>query len=106
MRLVEVGGGIAHELEGVAALDQRQPFGREPLQLDRADFRSVLIAVAALLCLLVVVELAFDAVAGTVEEVHLTPEQVIEIRLEAGVGECRHQGVEDVGECAGDPVTR
>jgi len=37
-----------------------------------------------------------------VEEVHLAPEQVFEVGLEARVLKGRDQGVEDVGEGSGD----
>jgi hypothetical protein len=31
-----VGGLVAHQLEGVASLDQRLPFGRQALQFDKS----------------------------------------------------------------------
>ena len=52
--------------------------------------------------LLVVVELAFDALDGAVEEIDRRPEQVLEIGFEARVGECRDECVEDVDDGAGD----
>ncbi len=80
-----VGGEVAQDLVRVAAFDQRQPFGQEPLQFDRADLRSVLLALAALLRLFVVVEFALDPVGRAVEDVDDAPEQVFEVGLEAGV---------------------
>ena len=53
VRLEQVGGLVAHDLEGVASLDQRQPFGQQPLQLDRTDLRAVLVLLAPALRLLV-----------------------------------------------------
>ncbi len=78
------------------------PSADEALQFDRADFRAVLFLLAALLRLLVVVEFALDPVGGAVEEVDRRPEQVLEVGFEAGVAQRRDQGVEDVGDGAGD----
>ena len=55
-----------------------------------------------LLRLLVVVQLAFDPAGGAVEEVDRRPEQIFEVGFEAGVGQGCNQGVEDVGDGAGD----
>ena len=76
--------------------------GQQPLQLDRADLGAVLLLLAAALRLLVAVELALDPVGGAVEQVDGGPEQVLEIGLEARVGEGGDQGVEDVGERGAD----
>ena len=76
--------------------------GQQPLQFDRADFRSVLLGLAALLRLLVAVEFAFDPVGGAVEQVNLGPQQVFEVGLQAGVGEGGDQGIEDVGDRGAD----
>jgi hypothetical protein len=54
--------------------------------------------------LLVVVELAFDAVDGAVKEVDGRPEQVVEVRFEPRVAERRNQGIEDIGNCARDGI--
>jgi len=54
--LEELGGLIAHHLEGVAPLDQRDALGEQPLQFDRADLRAVLRALRSLLRLLVAVD--------------------------------------------------
>jgi hypothetical protein len=80
-------GLVAHQLEGVAALDERLSLGDEPLQLDGLDLGAVLLLLAPALRLLVVVELARDAVGGAVEDVDGRPEQVLEIGFEAGVAE-------------------
>ncbi len=97
-------GLVAEELHAVAALDQRDALGRETLEFDRAHFRAVLLALTLLLRLLVVVELASDAVDGAVEQVDRRPEQVLEVRFEARVVQSRDQGVEDVGDSARDGV--
>ena len=102
MAFEQLGGVVAEELDAVAALDQRQPLGDQALQLDRADFRAVLFLLAALLRLLVVVEFALDAVDGAVEQIDGRPEQVFEVGFEAGVGKGGDEGVEDVGDGAGD----
>jgi hypothetical protein len=52
--------------------------------------------------LLIVVELALDAANGAVEEIDRRPEQLFEVGLEAGVDQCGDEGVEDVGDGAGD----
>src|SRR5262249_14805258 len=62
-----IGGLVAHELEGIATLDKRHAFGDEPLKLDGADFGAVLFALAAALCLLVIVECALDPLDGAME---------------------------------------
>ena len=69
-----IGSLVAEELHAVAALDECEALGNEPLQFDRADFRAVLFLLAALLRDLVVVELALHAVGGAVEEVDRRPE--------------------------------
>jgi hypothetical protein len=92
-------GLVAHQLEGVAALDERLSFGDEPLQLDGLDLGAVLLALAAALRLLVVVELARDA-----EDVRCRPEQVFEIGLEAGVAERGDESVENVGDGPGEEI--
>ena len=69
MALELVGGEVAEEFHGVAALDEREAFGHQPFQLDRADLGAVLFLLAALLGDLVVVELAFDTVHGAVEQI-------------------------------------
>jgi len=53
-----VGGLVAEEFYGVAALDQHHPFGGQAFQLDRADSWAILFLLAALLRLLIVVEFA------------------------------------------------
>ena len=102
VHLEQVGGLVAHDFEGVASLDQRQAFRQQLLQLDRADFRAILIFLAAALRLLVRVEFAFDPVGCAVEQVDGGPEQVFEVGLEAGIGEGGHQGIEDVGQRGAD----
>ena len=99
-----VGGLVAEELHAVPALDQRLALCREALQFDRADFGAVLFLLAALLRLLVVVEFALDPADGAVEDVDGRPEQVFEVGFEAGVGQRDDEGVEDVGDGAGDDL--
>ena len=55
-----VGGLVAEEFHAVSALDQRLAFGGEAFEFDRADLGAVLFLLAALLRLLVVIELALD----------------------------------------------
>ena len=104
MALELVGGEVAEELHAVAAFDQRDALGHEAFQFDRADLGAVLLLLAALLRVLVVVELALDAVGGAVEEIDGRPQQVLEVGLEAGVAQRRDQRVEDVGHGAADGV--
>ncbi len=98
LRLEQVGGIVAHELEGVAAFQQRDALGDEALELDTLDLRAVLLALAGALRFLVAVELALDALAGAMEEIGDRPEQVFEIGLQAGVAENFGEGVEDRGD--------
>src|SRR5271166_6700140 len=48
MGVVKLGGLVAHQLEGVAPFDQGGALGQQPFQLDRADFRAVLLFLAAM----------------------------------------------------------
>ena len=104
MALEVLGGLVAEELDGVAALDQGHALGDEAFQFDRADFRAILIALAALLRLLVVVEFALDALVARWKRLTRRPQQVLEIGFETGVAQRRDQGVEDVGDGVGDGV--
>ena len=65
MDLKAFDGQIAEEFQAVAALDQRDAFGRQALEFDRSHFRAVLLALTLVLRLLVVVEVAFDAIDGS-----------------------------------------
>ena len=102
MALELFGGLVPEELHAVPALDQRHPLGGEALEFDRADFGAVLFFLAASLRLLVVVEFALDAGDGAVEKIDSGPEQIFEVRFEAGVSEGGDKGVEDVGDGASD----
>ena len=98
------GGLIAHQLEGVAAFEESPAFGDVALQFDGLHLTAVLFALAAPLRLLVVVEFALDPVGGAVEEIDGRPQEIVEVGLEASVAEAHDQGVEDVGDRAGDDV--
>ena len=97
-----VGCLVAEVFHAVAPLDQRHALGSETLQFDRADFGAILVALAALLRLFVVVEFAFDALVGAVEEIDGRPQEVLEVRFEAGFAQARDEGVEDVGDGGSD----
>jgi hypothetical protein len=75
---------VAEVFHAVTPLDQRHALGGETLQFDRADFGAILVTLAALLRLFVIVELAFDALVGAVEEIDGRPQQVLEVGFEAG----------------------
>lgn len=62
-------GLIPEQFQAIAALDQREAFGRQALEFDRSHFRAVLLALALILRLFVVIELPFDAVEGPMEQV-------------------------------------
>ena len=98
------GGLVAEELHAVPALDAAEvcPSAVGALQFDRADLRAILFALRSPLRLLVVVEFPLDAADGAVEGVDSRPEQVLEVGFEAGVAKGDDQGVEDVGDSAGD----
>ena len=55
-----------------------------------------------MLRLLVVVELAFDAIDSTMEQVDCRPEQIVKVGLKPRVVQGRNQGVEDIGHGADD----
>ena len=96
------GGLVAEVFHAIAAFDQRHALGGETLQFDRADLGAILVALAALLRLLVVVEFAFDPLVGAVEEIDGRPQQVLEVGFEAGFAQGRDEGVEDVGDGGSD----
>src|SRR6266404_7087040 len=102
MALVEIGGVIAEELDGVAALDEGEALCQQAFELDRADFGAVLLLLAALLGALVVVEFALDAAGGAMEEVDGRPQQVVEVGFEASISQGCDQSIEDVGDGAAD----
>jgi hypothetical protein len=72
--------------------------------LRRSDFGAILFVLAALLGILVVVELALHAVGGAVEQIDRRPQEVGEVGFETRVRQRRNQRVEDVGDRAGDDV--
>jgi hypothetical protein len=80
--LEQLGGVVADELEGVAALDQADALIDQALELDRLDLGAVLLGLAAALRLLVGLELALDADDLAVEQVDERPQEVGEIVLE------------------------
>jgi hypothetical protein len=91
-------------LEAVAALDVRLPFADQGFELDGADFRAVLLLLAALLPVFIVLELAFDAGSLFVEQVGQAPEEIAEIGFEAGILERAGKDIEDVRDRAREPV--
>jgi hypothetical protein len=99
-----LGGLVAEEVHAVPALDQRLAFGGEAFEFDRADFGAVLFPLAALLHLLVVIELALDPLSGAVEEIDGRPEQILEVGFEASVAKRHDEGVEDVGDGASNSL--
>ena len=84
MDLKTFDGLIAEQFEAVAAFDQCDAFGRQALEFDRSHFGAILLALALALRLFVVIQLAFNAVRGTVEEVDGRPEQIRKVRLKPG----------------------
>src|SRR5258708_19728085 len=84
-----VGRLVAEVFHAVTPLDQCHALGSETLEFDRADFGAILIALAALLRLFVVVEFAFDALVGAVEEIDGRPQEVLEVGFEAGFAPAR-----------------
>ena len=90
---VVLGGGVAQVLEGVPALRERQPQANQALQLDAFHLGAVLLGLAPALLLLVVVELAADAVRLAVEDVRERPEEVGQVVLEARAGQEVRDGV-------------
>ena len=100
METKELGSRITEELEAVAPLDQGQPLGDQTFQLERADLGTVLLALVRPLGHLVGIEVALDSVDAAVENVHDRPQQGVQVGLEAGVGQGRHQRIEHVGERA------
>src|SRR3546814_18233177 len=83
----------------VCSSDLQQEF-----EFHRADFGTLLLANRPALRDLVVVEKAFEPLAGPVEDVAECPEQIFEIGLEPGILQRGDQRVEHVGDrAAGHP---
>ena len=99
-----IGGLVAHQLESITAFDECLPLGDEALQFDGFHFAAILFSLESALRLFVVVEFAFDPVGGAVKEIDGRPEEIGEVRFEAGVVQGSDQGVEDVGDGASDTV--
>jgi len=97
-----VGRLVAEVFHAVTPLDQCHALGSETLEFDRADFGAILVTLAALLRLLVVVEFAFDALVGAVEEIDGRPQQVLEVWFEACFAQAHDECVEDVGHGGSD----
>jgi len=97
-----VGSLIAEELHRVATLNKCEALRREALELDRANLRAVLFFLTAALRLLIVVELALDPVYRALEDIDRRPEQVFEVGFEPCVAQGGDDGLEDVGDSAGD----
>ena len=95
---------VAHEFEGVAALDQREALVDQAFELDRLDLGTVLLGLAAALRLLIGVERAFDAVDLAMEQVDERPQEIAEIVLEPGAGQHRAQGLDCCVQLAADGV--
>ena len=95
---------VAEEFEGVTAFDQCQPLRDQPLQFDRADFRTVLFRLRSTLRGLVVVEVSADTLRLAVEEIDEGPKEVGEIRLQAGVEKEPRQGFDGGFERKGGGV--
>ena len=105
MSLEAFDGLVTEELQAVASLDQRGAFRRDAFEFDGSNFGTVLLALTLPLRLFVVVELATDAVDGSVEQVDGRPEQIVEVRLEPRVAQRRDQGIEDIDDGTGnDPA--
>ena len=102
MALELLGGLVAEELHGIAAVDEGKPLGQQAFELDRTDFRAVLLLLAALLGVFIGIELALHAVGGAVEQAHRRPQQAVEVGFEAGIAERGDQGVEDIRYGAAD----
>ena len=102
MRLEAGGGRVAELLQALAPFDERRALADQAFEFDRADFRAVLLLLAAFLRLLVGVEQSLDAGCGAMEAVDRRPEERFEVGVEARIGERSRQGVEDVGDGAFD----
>ena len=80
-----VGGLLAQELEGIARIDEGPTLRRQLFEFDGTDLRAVLGLLASTLRLLVVVELAFDAIDRAMKEIDGRPKQRVEMGLEPRV---------------------
>ena len=76
---------VAEALHRVTPFQQGQAFGDKALKFNRADFRAVLLTLAALLRLLVSVKQPLDALTRAMKHVDDRPEQILEIGLKTGV---------------------
>nr|WP_244552670.1 hypothetical protein [Bradyrhizobium sp. Ghvi] len=105
MSLEALDGLVTEEFQAVAALNQRDSLRNDALEFDGSNFGAVLLTLALLLRLFVVVQLATDAVDGSVKQVDGRPKQVVKVRLEPRIAQRRDQGIKDVSDgTADDPA--
>lgn len=97
-----VGGSLAHIFQSIATFDQPRSFAQQTFKFDRAHFRTTLLPLGLLLGVFIVVKLALQLSAGTMEHVGERPAQIFEIRLQPGVEHSRNQRIEHIGDGAGD----
>ncbi|CFX05310.1 protein of unknown function [Candidatus Filomicrobium marinum] len=96
--LVLGGRVIAQAFESGVLFEKVLSLVDQVLELDRADFGTVLFLLCAALLGFVFVEEALDAVKLAVEEVAERPEEALDVRFKRGVGKGVGQGGEKVGD--------
>jgi hypothetical protein len=97
-------GLVTHQFEGIAPFEKALSLSGQAFQPDRFHLAAILLVLETALAHLIVIEFAFDPLAGAMEEVDGRPQQVAEVGLEARVLQTGNQGVEDVGDGTGHTI--
>ncbi len=96
---VGFGGVVAEGFKAVPPVDQHLSLAEEAFELDRLDLRAVLLALAALLGFLVVVEEALNPVGCAVEYVGDAPEEIGHVGFGARVRQRGSDDLENLVHC-------
>ena len=97
-------GLVTHQFEGIAPFEKALSLSGQAFQPDRFHLAAILLVLETALAHLIVIEFAFDPLAGAVKEVDGRPEKIVEVGFEARVFHAGNKCIEDVGNGACDTV--
>src|SRR3546814_9727695 len=96
-----VGSRLAEKFHRVTPLDEGEACADRPFQLDRADFAAIRCALQSALQLLIVIELPVGMAASAMKNSDESPEEVVEIGLDAGILQASGKRIEHVSDRTG-----